>query len=608
MINAMNQSVTRNTILRLSVTLAAGLWLSAFAVVDGVLAQIKPAPQGVAKETSKEEKIKEKLKQAVVLEDEFGRGTPRSSVEGFLEATREREYQRAAEYLDLRRLSASQKKRNGPNLARELRIVLDRALGIDFDLLSTDPKGHRDDRLPSSRDWLGRIETKKRPVNIFLQLVPRGDGKFIWKFSSATVAQIPRLYAEFGYGWFGELLPAVFFDFEIFGIRAWWWVAILVLGVLAFFITMIITKVLVLSLRVMKTPWVHQLESIITGPAFLLIFAFLWRGWVNLLGPSIALQQMMRGGIVPTIAVAWTAIRLFDLFLERLGERLKRGGQAAATVLLRPIGNLFKVVIVLVGLILWLDNIDYDVTALIAGLGVGGIAVALAAQKSIENLIGAITLYTAQPVRVGDFCRFGDSLGTVEEIGLRSTRVRTLDDTVVSIPNGEFSNLYLDNFSKRQKIWYHPRISLRYETTPDQIRYILVEVRKLLYSHPKVLPDPARIRFVEFGKSSLDLDIFAYINDTDMGKFLEVAEDLNLRIMDIVREAGSSFAFPTQTTYLERGKGLDQELAREAETKVKEWREQRTLYLPDFPPEKVASLQGSLDYPPIGSPSAVVGK
>jgi MscS family membrane protein len=318
----------------------------------------------------------------------------------------------------------------------------------------------------------------------------------------------------------------------------------------------------------------------ITGPVFLLIFAFLWKGWVNLLGPSVALQQMMRGGVLLIFALGWTAIRLFDLFLDRLGERLRRSGQAAATVLIGPISNLFKVVVILVAVILWLDNIDYNVTALLAGLGVGGIAVALAAQKSVENLIGAITLYTSQPVRVGDFCKFGNTLGTVEEIGLRSTRVRTLEHTLVSISNSDFSNL------------------------PLQIRYILVEVRKLLYSHPKVLPDPARIRFVGFGEYSIDLDIFAYIAETDYGKYLEVSEDLNLRIMDIVRDAGSSFAFPTQTTYLERGKGLDGELVRDAESKVKEWREQKALYLPEFPPEKIGELRGSLDYPPPGSPSS----
>jgi MscS family membrane protein len=245
------------------------------------------------------------------------------------------------------------------------------------------------------------------------------------------------------------------------------------------------------------------------------------------------------------------------------------------------------------------------VTTLLAGLGVGGLALALAAQRPIENMIGGITLYMSRPVRVGDFCRFGDTIGRVEEIGLRATRVRTLDRTVVNVPNADFVRLHLENFAERERIWYHPRIRLRYETTPDQIRFILVEVRKLLYAHPKVLADSARIRFTEFGEHSLDLDIFAYIDVRQYPKFLEVAEDLNLRIMDIIAKSGSTLAVPSQTTYLERGKGLNEELARKAEAQVKKWRKKDELYLPSFPKEKIEELRGSLDYPPTGSPGAL---
>ena len=586
------------------IAFAASICLATLVGAGSVSAQVKPPPQKPAPTTPKEDEIKKKLKQAAIPEDEFGRGTPRDTVEGFLAATRSLDYKRAAEYLDLRRLSASRQQNDGHILARQLKIVFDQALLIDLDILSTDPKGHPDDSLPTYRDWVGRIEAKRRPVSVFLQRVPRGDGTQIWKIASVTVAKIPELYEEFGYGWFGEVLPKVFFDVEVFGLQAWWWVAVVVIGILAYFAGLLLSKILTITLRYVKGPLGEQLVPIVTGPGRFLIFVFLWKVSVELLGPSVALQQMMKGGVLLIIAFVWTATRLCNLLLDQLGNRLRRSGQASATVLLRPIGNAMRVVFILIGVIIWLDNIQYNVTALLAGLGVGGIAVALAAQKSIEHLIGAITIYTSQPVRVGDFCRFGETLGTVEEIGLRSTRVRTLEHTLVSIPNADFSNLPLDNYSKRQKIWYHPRIGLRYETTPDQIRYILVEIRKLLYAHPKVLPDPARIRFVGFGAYSIDLDIFAYIAETDYGKYLEVSEDLNLRIMDIVREAGSSFAFPSQTTYLERGKGLDAELVRDAESKVKEWREQKALYLPEFPPEKIGELRGSLDYPPPGSPSS----
>jgi MscS family membrane protein len=563
--------------------------------------QVKEEPEKTAEQKPKPE---QKKAQPAGPEDEFNRGTPRSSVQGFLKATGDRDYEKAAEYLDLRRLPSGLHKKEGPRLARELNIVFDRTLWIDIHDLSTDPKGRRDDGLPTYRDRVGRIKTERKTYDILLQRVPRKDNVRVWKFSSATVAQIPQLYGEFGYGFMGDILPAVFLDFEIFGINAWWWIALFALCFVAYFAALAIMKVVILFLRSRVTKLINPLERILTGPGMLILFVIIGRAGIDLLGPTPVIRALMSGHTLSTVAVAWGFIRFLDLFVVGLAERLRRRGRGDLTVLLQPVTNAAKVVVVLIAVIVWLSNVGFDVTTLMAGLGIGGLAVALAAQKPLENLIGAITLYSAQPVRIGEFCRFGNSIGTVEEIGLRATKVRTLDRTIVNIPNAEFANLHLDNFTKRDKIWYHPRISLRYETTPDQIRYILVEIRKMLYAHPKVDPDPARIRFVGYGTYSLDLDIFAYIKVTDYGEYLEVAEDLNLRIMDIVTNAGSSFAFPSQRTYLERGNKLNEQLAHDAEAHVREWKEQKALYLPNFPQKKIAELRGSLDYPPIGSPGA----
>lgn len=154
-------------------------------------------------------------------------------------------------------------------------------------------------------------------------------------------------------------------------------------------------------------------------------------------------------------------------------------------------------------------------------------------------------------------------------------------------------------------IWYHPRIGVRDETTPDQVRFILVEVCRMLYAHPKVHPDPARIRFTGFGVYSLDFDVFAYVTATDYGEYLEVVEDLNLRIMDIVAEAGTSFAFPSQTTYLEQGEPLDEKHQEEVGERVERWREEQALYVPRFPEEAIEELRAApLDFPPKGSPHA----
>ena len=532
--------------------------------------------------------------------DEFNRGVPRTSVEGFLKAARALDYKRAAQYLQL---PTWLDKAEGPQLARHLRIVFDRVpLWIDLNGVSDRPAGHANDGLPPIQDRLSRIKTPERTVDILLERVSRPDGVSIWKFSSTTIAEISWLYDEFGYGALGEILPALVFDLEFLGIQVWLWVGILVLLIVAYFAALVATKIVIFFVNRTKARLSDQAEKVIRGPARLLFFVLIGRAGIDLLGPSVTLRAALEGQTLLLVAIAWLIIGLLESGIGRIAERLRRSGQGQAIVLLPTVTNALKFIVIGVAALVWLDNIGVKVTTLLAGLGLGGLALALGLQKSIENVVGAVSLLTLQPVRVGDFCRFGSTVGTVEEIGLNATRVRTLDRTVVNVPNAQFSNLHLDNFTRRDKIWYHPRIRLRYDTTPDQIRYILVEVRKLLYSHPKVSSDPARIRFEEFGVYSLDLGIFAYITVTDFDEFLEIAEDLNLRIMDVVAKGGAKLTLPSQTTYLENGLGADQPQIRGAEEQVRKWRDQNELYLPRFPQEKIAELQGSLEYPPIGSP------
>jgi MscS family membrane protein len=529
--------------------------------------------QDPVKEQSDKQPEKEEKKKSISV-DELERGVPLTSVKGFFKATRKRDYESAAEYLDLRYLPNGMDKSQGPELARHLKIIFDRTVWIDLDMLSTEPKGHPDDGLPSYRDRVCRIKTPEGEVDILLQRVPRDDGTFIWKFSSVTVARIPQLYKHFGYGYFENLLPASFFDYTFLGINVWMWISMVMLLVVAYLVVFIVTTLFTFVLRLTKISPSRRLKRFISGPIRFLLTLLLARAFIYLINPSPTVQALLKTNTLVILVATWVIMGLLDFIFDRLADRFRQDDQhSAALVLFPPLRNLVKVIVIVFALVMWLDNIGFRVTTLLAGLGVGSIAVALAAQKSIENLIGAVTLYTSKPVRVGDFCKFGNFLGTIEEIGLRATRVRTLDNTVVTVPNAEFMNLHIDNYTQRKKIWYHPRIRLRYETSPDQIRHILSEIKKLLVSHPKVLPDPARVRFTAFGDYSLDLDIFAYIDETRYGEYLEIAEDLNLQIMDIVSKAGSRFAFPSQTAYLESGKGLDDDLVKAAETRVREERE-----------------------------------
>jgi MscS family membrane protein len=526
-------------------------------------------------------------------------------VQGFFSAVQERDFERAAEYLDLRHLPKKIKKIPGAELAREFRIVLARTIWIDLSDLSLDPEGHGKDGLPPYRDRIGRIKYKSKTFDIFLQKVPREDGVSIWKFSNKTVAHIPGMYAIFGSGFLDKVLPSWFFEIRVFEVYLGEWVASVAAGLIAYLVAVGLTGPLYYWMRRKETPIYTQLLKFFQKPFRFVLWVIIGHQLISMLHLSLVAQALQEAKTIMLFIFTWFAIRIIDFGFVRFGLRMKKKGQSGMVALLPSLGNALKVVLALAVMIFWLDNIGFQVTTLVAGLGIGGLAVALAAQKSLENVIGAITLYTSRPVKVGDFCRFGDSYGTVEEIGMRATKVRTHDSTVINVPNAEFSSIQLENFSLREHMWYHPKIQLRYGTTPDQLRYVLVEVRKMFYSHPKMLPSPARIRFEGFGEHSLDLQVFAFLDVNNPNDFTEVAEDLNLRIMDIVAQAGTEFAIPSQSLYVQRGRGLDEAKINEAENCVKEWKDNKALYLPSFPQEKIDELQGSLDYPPVGSPGAV---
>src|SRR5438128_2115729 len=290
----------------------------------------------------------------------LGPEVPRGAMARFLAACREGHYARAAEYLNLRQLPQAVRAQRGPELARELETVLDRALWVDLDRLSDQPEGDPEDGLPALRDSLGTIETATGPVEVLIERVSQPGGVPVWKIAASTVAALPALYDEFGWGPLANVLPAPFFQLRFLQIRLWQWL-----------------------------------------------------------------------GLALLVAAA-------------------------------------------------LQNFGFNVTGLIAGLGVGGLAVALAAQKTVENLFGSVSLVADQPVRVGDVCRFGDTVGTVEDIGLRSTRVRTVDRTLVTIPNAQFSTLALENLSQRDRIPVRATLVLPQGTSAERVRQVLAALQEMI--------------------------------------------------------------------------------------------------------------------------------
>lgn len=541
--------------------------------------------------------------------DEWNRGTPRGTVVGYLTAAREGRWSDAARYLDLSSIPVTGRDEAGEELARELKIVLDQRQWIDVDSLSDAPEGDTQDGLPPTRERIASFASDQGEVRVALERIRRDDGVPVWKFASGLVARIPALYDEFGLGPIARLLPRALVERTFLEIALWQWIGLIALLCAAWLLALFAARALVRVVR----PWAgrtrteldDRLIELTAGPLRVLLAIAIFHLSLPWLHVTARAREILGDltKVAVIVAVTWLAFRAIDLLAAFVDERLEERRQLGAKSLVRFGARTIKVAIGALTLLAMLGTLGFDVTAVIAGLGVGGLAVALAAQKTLENVFGAVSLLADQPVRPGDFCRFGDQVGTVEDIGMRSTRVRTLDRTVISIPNAEFASLHLESFAARDRIRLVTTLGLRYETSADQLRRVIVALRGLLVAHPKILPAPLRVRFVGFGAYSLDLELFCYVDTADYDEFLAVREDLFLRMMDAVQDCGGGFAFPSSTTYIARDHGLDAEKSRAAERDVAAWREADALMFPDFSTEESGRLDNTLDWPPRGSPA-----
>jgi MscS family membrane protein len=539
-----------------------------------------------------------------VPDDPLGRGTPRSSVEGFFVAAREGDFPLASRYLDLSSLSADAQASQGPRLARQLWFVLERQAKIDFSALSINPLGEASDGLPPNLERLVRIEWRRGFADVNLERVREPNGLEVWKVSSRSVEQIPKLYERFRLRWadpfFSETTVDSILETHLLGLSGVTWITLAVVLCIWAIASLASLKLAGWSIKRMRPGAGKRLLSTIYVPVTLLIVTTVVRSLAPQRVVSAETASFFRAQTLLIVVVVWILFRFVDFASDRARARLFEREGTSGFNLIDLLRRIAKVTLVLIGLTVWLDNMGFRVTTIVASLGIIGLAVGLASKNFIEDLIAAMTLHATGVVKRNEAIRFGDQIGAVEDIGLRMTTIRARDRTTITMPNATFAAMRIENFARRDKILFFSRLGLRYETTPDQLRYVLIELRKLLYAHPKVLNDNARVRFVRFGAYSLDLDIFCYIRETDHAEYLAVAEDLNLRIMDIVAQAGTSFAFPSRTIYYERGEGLDEARWRQAESEVRRWREEGQLFQHKFPEEQIKEMTGTLKYPDNG--------
>ncbi len=495
---------------------------------------------------------------AAAAEDPLRRETPRGAFMGFVEAVQRGNLAIAADYLQWPRQRMPIGKEDA---ATQLLFVLNHGFEGNLDRLSREPGGATSDGLPADRERAGTaVLASGERVEIFLSRVQQGSGTPLWLIASDTVGDIPRMYESAGLPNLERKLPAFLTRTEFGRLQLWVPLALLLLVPALFVVSALLAWIVIEAVRVVlrlrgkpiqgrRSPIVRALFR----PSVLILTVVLHR----LVSPQLGIPLLHRQYYSRTVtvillfAVVWWVWRLIDLAAGRTRDRLEPDNPRAAQKVYSLSRRLLKGTVAFVALMVGLSAFGVNLTTALAGLGIGGLALAFGAQKTIENVFGGLFVLSDRSIVVGDFCQIGKYVGTVEDVGLRSMQLRTMERTVVSVPNGTLATMEVENFSRRDKFLFNPKIGLLYQTTLEQLQQVLDDIRSLLERDDRVESSTARARFVRLGAYSLDVEILAYVQAADYASFLGVQEDLLMRIVGIVKSAGTDLAFPSQTMYVQ---------------------------------------------------------
>ncbi len=471
--------------------------------------------------------------------DALRRGNPRSAVTAFLETCHSDDYETAAEYLDLSRIEARARGEEGPKLAKELEAILNSATSFDVLRLSQDAQGNLgDDPDPN----IEHVTTVGGSV-IELQKEEPANGTPIWVFSASTVAKIPELAPPPGAeAQIEARLPRFLVKTEVWETPLWKWIALLLAACGIFVLSRLALVVFNRTVRAMRFAQTGSFAWIqaVVDPLLVLLSVAVFKFVEAIIGPA-ALSRLYIGRallLVVVAAMAWGLINLLDYLLVHLDLALNQKQRVVSSSVMYLSRRVLKTIVVIFAIILIFDNWGFNMTTIIAGLGVGGIAVALAAQQTIANVFGGVSVIGDAPVMLGDFGNFGGVTGTVEQIGLRSARIRTLHRTLVSIPNSSFAGINLENYAARDKILFNPSFQIKRATAKDAVRRLIQDMEAMLQVNQQVEVGPTPVRISGYSAAAFTIEIFVYVRTRDIDEYYKHQADLYLAMDEVVTGAG----------------------------------------------------------------------
>ncbi len=479
--------------------------------------------------------------------DALQRTTPRSSIYNFLQACHDNKLPLAAQYLELSRNRSSQ----GGELAKQLCLLLDRDQHFEVDHLSNAPAGNLTDGLAPDLDTLDTFQWNGQTIPLQMHRSHQG-GVEVWLVSADSVARVPQLSALTAESPFERKLPSALVQTKLIGSSLWVWLALVALALILSVLSRLLSRLVLamakpLITRYLKSVQPYRVQALV-DPLRLLLSVAVFRACMVAIAPSALLRDYILEvlTLLFIMGAASLVMRVVDVVSDQVISRLDSRQRSLSSSVIPLFVRIIKVCLFCFAVLEILYRWGYPTSTILAGLGVGGLAVALAAQKTLENLFGSVSVITDRPVLVGDFCQFAGQVGTIEDIGLRSTRIRTLDRTVVTIPNSVFSTMTLENYSRRDRMWFHPTLHLRRDTTAEQIREMMKTVIQILEEHEQVDASGLPLRFTKITRESYELDVFAYVLTADFNRYLEVQSELLLKIMEAAARLNIGFAVPFQ--------------------------------------------------------------
>ena len=478
--------------------------------------------------------------------DSFGRDTPRHTVQGFIKALGDNDYLLASNYLNL------SKSDNPTTVVRQFKQALDAGGRFQPDLqINNTPEGNLSDQLPPSQENVGVINVGDKSVPLVLERVASKQGEQYWQFSNDTLSSIPEVIENYQPTLVSRYTIDSLDGKKLFGYQISDILAALAIIVSSFIFTYIVVWLLYYLLKLIYPRLRGEtlpLPNNVILPLTVVITALILAEVMVYAGISVTLREPIKRftDIASWVATTWLLLRVIDSIFTRAVNLSYKKNYTERVSILGLMRKVVKALLLIFAVIVIFGNLGFDLTTGIAALGVGGLALALGAQKTIENLVGSVVVVADSPVRIGDYCSFGNQAGTVIDIGIRSSRVRTLNRTIVTVPNSDFSSMQIENFTSRDMFRFLHQLYLKRTADIEVVFKMVKDLDAFLDEHYLTNQEWNQVNILELRQDCYVIQLQAYVNANGITEFYDKQNVLFVDILNQVAKYKVEHALPTQ--------------------------------------------------------------